>query len=49
MKGFFNHYLAVSGGLIALYLALNYASGGGTLIREGAAGLSSVTKTFQGR
>jgi hypothetical protein len=36
-------------GLIALYLAVANASGTGTVITSGAQGLSTVTKTLQGR
>jgi hypothetical protein len=36
-------------GLIALYLVVQNASGTGSVITQGAAGLSTVTKTLQGR
>lgn len=35
--------------LIALYLGVAYATGSGTLLREGSKGASSVIKAFQGR
>lgn len=36
-------------GMIVLYLGLNHASAAGTLFTSGAQGVSTVTKTFQGR
>jgi hypothetical protein len=36
-------------GLIALYIAVANASNTGNVISSGAAGLSTVTKTLQGR
>jgi hypothetical protein len=36
-------------GLIALYLLVANASGSGQVFSSGAAGLSTVTKTLQGR
>lgn len=41
--------LTYSGGLIALYLAVAYASGTGSVIRAGANGGSTIIKSFQGR
>ncbi len=36
-------------GLVALYLVVANASNSGTVITSGASGISTVTKTFQGR
>jgi hypothetical protein len=36
-------------GLIALYLGVNYATGSGSLLKNGAAGGVSIIKAFQGR
>lgn len=36
-------------GAIALYLVVYYSSGSGTVLREGAAGGSTLIKSFQGR
>lgn len=36
-------------GLIALYLLVANASGAGSVFSNGAAGISTVTKTLQGR
>lgn len=36
-------------GLIALYLAVRYASGAGTVLSSGARGGATIIKTFQGR
>ena len=36
-------------GLIALYLGVRYATGSGTLLKQGAAGGASIIKAFQGR
>jgi hypothetical protein len=36
-------------GLVAVYLLVKNASGSGTLISSGASGISTVTKTLQGR
>jgi hypothetical protein len=36
-------------GLIALYIVVANASNSGTVITSGAQGLSTVTKTLQGR
>lgn len=41
--------LTYGGGLIALYLAVRYASGAGTLLKNGASGTATVVKAFQGR
>jgi len=38
-----------SAGLIALYLAVYYASGSGTLFLEGSKGSARVVQAFQGR
>lgn len=45
----FNTYMKYSAVLIGLYLALSHASGGGSLIKNGASGLSTITKSLQGR
>lgn len=45
----FKKSLVIGGGLIALYLAVFYSSGSGTLISTGAKGATSVIKAFQGR
>lgn len=42
-------FLKYSFGAIALYLLVNYASGSGTVMREGAAGGATLVKAFQGR
>jgi len=36
-------------GLIAVYLVVANASNSGKVIESGASGISTVTKTFQGR
>lgn len=36
-------------GLIALYLVVAHGSSFGTVIKNGASGVSTVTKTLQGR
>lgn len=41
--------LKYSAVLIALYLGVAYASGSGTLLREGSKGATGVIKAFQGR
>jgi hypothetical protein len=41
--------LALSAGLIALYLLVKNSSGAGTLIKGGSAGGVSFVKAFQGR
>lgn len=41
--------LTYTGGLIALYLAVAYASGTGSVISAGAKGGSTIIKTLQGR
>lgn len=41
--------LTYTGGLIALYLAVAYASGTGSVIRNGAQGGATIIKTLQGR
>lgn len=41
--------LTYSAGLIALYLGVAYASGSGTVLKNGAAGGVSLVKAFQGR
>lgn len=41
--------LTYSAGLIALYLGVRYATGSGTLLRQGANGGSKIVRTFQGR
>lgn len=45
----FNTYARYSALLIALYLGVTHASQLGTLFTKGAAGLSTVDKTLQGR
>jgi len=42
-------YLKYSAVLIGLYLLVRNASGAGTLLSRGASGVSTVTKTLQGR
>jgi hypothetical protein len=41
--------LKYSVGMISLFLLVKNASGTGTLFDSGARGISTVTKTFQGR
>lgn len=41
--------LVIVGGLIALYLVVENATGSGTLITKGASGASTVVKSLQGR
>lgn len=41
--------LTYGGGLIALYLAVRYATGTGTVLAAGANGGSKLVRTFQGR
>lgn len=41
--------LVIGGGLIALYLAVYYSSGSGTLLKTGSSGAATVVKAFQGR
>lgn len=41
--------LTYGGGLIALYLVVNYATGAGSVLKAGAAGGTSVIKALQGR
>jgi hypothetical protein len=41
--------LTYGAGLIATFLVVRNASGSGKIISSGAAGISTVTKTFQGR
>jgi len=41
--------LTYGAGLIALYLLVEYSTGTGTLLNSGAAGASTLVKTFQGR
>jgi len=36
-------------GLIGLYLLVNYASGSGSLLKNGSAGAVNVVKALQGR
>lgn len=36
-------------GLIALYIVVAYGSQSGAIISQGAAGISGVTRTLQGR
>lgn len=36
-------------GLIALYLVVNYASGSGQVLTQGASGAAKLVQTFQGR
>jgi hypothetical protein len=42
-------FLKYGGGLIALYLAVYYSTGGGRLIKEGSTGAVKVIRAFQGR
>lgn len=41
--------LVIGGGLIALFLLVNNATGSGTLITDGTTGATGVIKAFQGR
>jgi len=41
--------LKYSAGLIALYLGVYYATGGGNLINAATSGATNVIKAFQGR
>jgi len=41
--------LTYTAGLIALYLAVAYASGTGSLLSKSASGATSVIKALQGR
>lgn len=45
----FRSYLKYSAVLIGMYLALTHATQGGNLIKQGAAGASTIDKTLQGR
>lgn len=45
----FRQALKYGSGLIALYLVVANASGMGNVIKNGASGLSGVTRTLQGR
>lgn len=45
----FTTYMKYTAALIALYLLVSNASGTGTLFSQGAAGLSEIDKTLQGR
>jgi hypothetical protein len=42
-------YAKYGAGLIALYLVVYNASKSGIVLKEGSAGVSKITKTFQGR
>lgn len=41
--------LVYGAGLIALYLLVEHASGGGTLLSSGSSGSVSIIKALQGR
>jgi hypothetical protein len=45
----FRQAMRYGAGLIALYVVVVNASGFGTVMSKGAAGVSGVTKTLQGR
>jgi hypothetical protein len=45
----FNTYMKYSAVLIGVYLMVSHASGAGSLFKNGAAGLSTITKSLQGR
>jgi hypothetical protein len=45
----FNTYTKYTAFLITAYLLLTHASGAGTLLTQGAAGLSKIDTTLQGR
>jgi len=45
----FKTYMKYSAVLIGLYLGVHNVSGAGTLLTKGAAGLSQIDKTLQGR
>lgn len=42
-------YLKYSAVLIGLYLIVNNATGAGTILTKGAAGVATVDKSLQGR
>jgi hypothetical protein len=44
-----NKVLRYGFGAIALYLLVNYSTGSGSLISNGASGTVNVVKAFQGR
>ncbi len=44
-----NKALKYSATLIAIYLAVAYASGTGTFLREGSYGAATVVNAFQGK
>jgi hypothetical protein len=41
--------IVIGGGLIALYLVVNYATGSGTVLNSASAGTSTVVRALQGR
>lgn len=41
--------LTYGAGLIALYLLVEYSTGTGTLLKNGASGTATVVKALQGR
>jgi hypothetical protein len=45
----FNTYMKYTAMLIGLYLLVSNVSGTGVLFSQGAAGLSQIDKTLQGR
>lgn len=49
MKGTIGTGLKWTGGLIALYLALYYATGAGNLLKTGGSVYAQGVKTLQGR
>jgi hypothetical protein len=42
-------FMTLSAWLVGGYLVLSYATGAGTLINNGAAGIVSIDKALQGR
>lgn len=44
-----NKMLKYSFGLIAIYLAVAYASGSGRVLSSGSSGATNIIKAFQGR
>ena len=45
----FRTYMKYSALLIALYLGVEYSTGSGVLLKDGAAGLEGIDATLQGR
>lgn len=49
MRGLIGQGLMLTGGLVALYLALAYATGGGQLLREAGSAYQGGVRVLQGR